>query len=130
MTVADTERTGRAAPEAVEEATIVTDPDGAPIGAVNAVAAPLAVWPELKAPHGALAQLTVQSTPAASMSLVTVAVKFAGVPAITEVGGAGVKAIEIRGTIVIVEDALLVLSEVEVAVTVTVPPAGTAPGAV
>jgi hypothetical protein len=130
VTFADTERVGKAVFDAVEVAVMVTLPAGAVTGAVNAVAALLAVWAGLNVPQGEFAQLTVQSTPAAATSLVTVAVKFTGVPAVAEVSGAGVKAMEIAGTTVTTADWFLVLSEVEVAVTVTAPPAGTAPGAV
>jgi hypothetical protein len=104
VTVAETDRTGGAVFDAVEVAVIVTVPAGIAMGAVNAVAAPLAVWAGLNVPQGVFVQLAVQSTPAAATSLVTVAVRFAGVPAVTEAGSAGVNATEIAGTIVTVAD--------------------------
>ncbi len=74
-------------------------------------------------------QVTDQSTPAVPTSFVTFAVKLAAVPAVTPVGIGEANAIEIAGTTVIVATAVLVGSAVDVAVTVTVPPDGTADGA-
>jgi hypothetical protein len=123
--------TGRTVLEAVAVAVMVTVPAGIVAGAVNWIADPLLECPfRLKVPHGGFVQVTVQSTPAAAMSLVTVAVRLVGVPATMGVGKAGVNAIEIAGTIVIVADALFVASADDVAVTVTVPPAGSDDGAV
>lgn len=81
-------------------------------------------------PQAELAQAAVQSTPAFPTSFVTTAVNAAPAPAVIEVAAAGENAIEIGGTIVIVAEELFVLSVVEVAVAVTVPPAGTVAGAV
>jgi hypothetical protein len=130
VTVAETDRTGGAVFEAVEVAMTVTVPAGAVIGAVNIVAVPLAVCARLKVPHGGAAQETVQSTPAAEISFVTVAVKAVPAPAVTELAAAGLKAMEIVGMIAIMAVPLLVLSVVEVAVAVTAPPVGMAEGAV
>lgn len=81
----------------------------------------------------ALPQVTDQSTPALVESFETTAVT--GVVAFTciDVGGGGLKTIEIGGgtaVIVIVAEADFVASACEVAVTLTVPPEGTAAGAV
>jgi hypothetical protein len=130
VTAAETDATGKAVFDAVEVALMVTVPAGAVMGDVNVVAVPLAVWAGLKAPHGVLVQVTVQSTPAPATSLVTIAVYAVPVPAVTDVAAAGEKTIEIAGTMVIVAEALFVLSVVEVAVAVAVPPVGTVDGAV
>jgi hypothetical protein len=134
VTTVDTERTGVAVLDAVDVAVIVMVPAGAVTGAVKAMGDPVAVWfgalelPDENVPQGVLVQATVQSTPALPMSLLTTAVKFAGVPAVTD-AGASVNAMAIAGTTVMLALALFVLSVVEVAVTVTTPPAGTMAGA-
>jgi hypothetical protein len=84
----------------------------------------------LNVPHGALAQLALQSTPAAATSFVTSAVKLAAVPAVKDESTGVTNAIEIAGSIVIVEAAFFVGSAVDVAVAVTVAPIGTLGGAV
>ena len=63
----------------VDVAVIVTvPPAGTTAGAVNVVAAPLAVWGGEKVPHAPeLPQVTVQSTPLFAGSLLTVATKGA-----------------------------------------------------
>jgi hypothetical protein len=93
---------------------------------------PLAVWVGLNDPQVPTgAQL--QSTPAFDASCETTAVSgFVAFTCIDD-GGAGLKTIEIgggTGVIVIVAEADFVESACEVAVTLTVPPEGTAAGAV
>ena len=80
----------------------------------------------------ALPQLALQSTPLFAGSLVTVAATFAVLLTVRLPGGAIEKATAIGAPAVtlIVAEADLVASAVEVAVMVTVPPAGTLAGAV
>jgi hypothetical protein len=114
--------------------TVTVLPVGTAAGAVYVVATLLSVAVGLKTPQApALPQVTVQFTPWFCESLVTTAVSDAAVLVCSEVGGAGLKATEITGAvvvIVIVADADFVGSVLEVAVTVTVLPVGTAAGAV
>ncbi len=87
----------------VEAAVIVTVlPAGTEAGAVNVVAAPLAVCAGEKVPHApGPPQLTVQSTPASAVSLATVATRGAPLFAIMEpVGTPCVIVTEIGATIV------------------------------
>ena len=60
---------------------------GAVVGAVNLVAAPLAVVAVEKLPHCELPQLTVHLTPAFALSLPTTAVRLMVVPVPVEDGG-------------------------------------------
>jgi hypothetical protein len=60
---------------------------GAEAGALYFVAAPLAVDPEEKLPHGEPPQFTVQVTPALTLSLLTMAVSVVLVPASSDDGG-------------------------------------------
>jgi hypothetical protein len=62
---------------------------GTVAGAVYTVAAPLAVFAAEKAPQCALPQATLQATPAFALSLLTMAVRLAVLPASTESGGWG-----------------------------------------
>jgi hypothetical protein len=87
--------------------------------------APLAEWfgaaafPELNVPQAEAPQLdAVQSRPAAAISLVTVALNVAGVPAVT-VEGLAVNETEMVGTILIVTEPDLVGSAMEIASGVT-----------
>ena len=109
--------------DAVDVAVTVTVlPKGIVSSAVYCVATPLAVWLGENDPQGVtpLLQLAVQSTPPELViSLLTVALKLAAVPAVIGVGNAGEKATEILGTRVIVADPLLLTSLIEVAITVT-----------
>jgi hypothetical protein len=96
---------------------------------------PLAVGVGLtlpQAPAPWLAQVTVQVTPALAESLLTVAVKGVVAPVTTlMVGGVTLTLIDpLAGVTVMVALAETVGSVTEVAVTVTVPPLGTAAGAV
>ena len=79
-----------------------------------------------------LPQVTVQVTPPLWLSLLTTAVRLAVVPSLMEDGGAGLRATEIEGVVMVmvagVDD--FVGSVTEVAVMVTVPEVGTAAGAV
>jgi hypothetical protein len=73
-------------------------PVGTPIGAVNVVAAPLAVWIGEKVPHtGALPQTATQSTPAFATSFVTVAATNAVALTDMEEGGLCIRDIETVG---------------------------------
>ena len=119
----------------VDLAVIVTVPlGGAFDGAEYVVATPLAVWRGVRLPQLSAPQLTDQSTPAAAGSLSTTAVS--GVECVAPVSCAyTVPGFTVRltaGGSVTVIDALadLAVSVAEVAVKVTVPPAGTADGAV
>ena len=107
---------------------------GTVAGAVYVTAAPLAVVAGLKLPHCGLPQATDQLTPPFLLSLVTTAVKLALVLASSDEAGCGLKEIPITGggvgAIVIVVDTVLVVSETDAAVIVTVLEAGTAAGAV
>jgi hypothetical protein len=79
----------------------VTDtvfPDGTPIGAVNVVGAPLAVWGGVNVPQmGALPHIATQSTPAFATSLLTVAETLLVLPTVIDEGGVWVMATEIVG---------------------------------
>jgi hypothetical protein len=127
---ADTDWIGSAVFDAVDVAVTVTLPAGAVMGAVNVTATPLAVWVELNTPQGAVVHVAVQSTPAAATSFVIVAVKLLATPAMMDVGGNCVNTIEMAGRTVTVEEAVVAGTDVDAAVTVTVPPAGTVEGAV
>ena len=96
------------------------------------VAAPLAVLVGSKLPHGALAQVTLQVTPALAESPVTEATTLAVAAVASEAGGGVLSVTEIVGAVVIVIEAVadFVGSEAEVAVTVTTPVPGTTVGAV
>jgi hypothetical protein len=68
-------------------------------------------------------QVTDHLTPPLLLSLLTTAVRLVFVPTTSEVGGVGVSATEMDGggaMIVIVAEAVLVVSATDVAVTVTV----------
>jgi len=127
---ADTNLVGSACEVAV---TVTVLPVGTAAGAVYVVATLLAVWVGANIPQApALPHVTDQSTPAFVESFETTAV--IGVVAFTcnDAGGVGLKTIVIcrGGVIVTVAENDFVLSVVEVAVTFTVPPEGTADGAV
>ena len=96
---------------------------------------PLAVVAGLKLPQAPeLPQVTVQLTPPFLLSLLTTAVRLVVVPVTSDVGAAGLNVTEMAGgggaVIVIVAEADFVVSETDVAVTVTVLLVGTAEGAV
>jgi hypothetical protein len=114
--------------------TVTVPPAGTLPGAWNDVATPLPVLVGLKKPHGGAPgpQFTVQVTPALAESLATTAVKGAVALMFMETRGGGLKVTEIAPpcVIVIVAEALLVLSVAEVALMVTVLPDGIAGGAV
>jgi hypothetical protein len=75
----------------------------------------------LKDPQAELPQVTVQVTPALLLSLVTTAVRLLVVPMVIDGGAAGLKATDMGGAAMVMEAVPdLVLSEVEVAVMVTV----------
>ncbi len=117
----------------VEVAVTVTEPPvGTEGGAVYVVALPLAVCAGLNDPQApALPHVTVQSTPALDGSFATTAVSGLLELTSTDEGGAGLKETAIAGTVMVVAAEIdFVLSAVEVAVTVTVAPAGTVAGAV
>ena len=82
---------------------VTIPPLGTAAGAVKVVAEPLAVWAGLKEPQLELPQVTVQSTPAADESLLTVAANIAVVPVCKEAGGTWVKVIVIGGGVVVME---------------------------
>jgi hypothetical protein len=85
----------------------------------------------LKLPHAELAQATVQVTPAALLSLLTFAVKLAEAPAVSDAGGfESATEIGVDVVMVIEAEADFVESAADVAVTVTMFPAGRAAGAV
>lgn len=85
----------------------------------------------LKLPHDEVPQATDQVTPAALLSLVTLAVKLAEAPTERDAGGLEITTeIGADAVMVIDTEADLVVSAAEVAVTVTVFPVGTAEGAV
>lgn len=118
---------------AVEEAVIVVvPPAGIVAGAVKVVLPPLAVCVGLKDPHSpAVWQVAFQSTPALAVSPVTVALKTTGVLTGRFEGGAVSNARVIpAAAMVITAVAVAVGSNVDVAVSVTVFPDGTALGAV
>jgi hypothetical protein len=96
------------------------------------VAVPLAVEVGAKLPQAVALQVTVHLTPALALSLLTTAVRLVVEPAASDIGGVGFRATEMGGAalIVIVAEAVLVVSVTEVAVTVTVAGLGTALGAV
>jgi hypothetical protein len=97
------------------------------------VPAPLAVVVELnvpQAPAALLPQATVQSTPALLESPVTVAVSVVDAPSPRDEGGVKLTVMTGEAVIFAVAVALVVPSFAEVAVIVTVPPAGTVEGAV
>jgi hypothetical protein len=106
----------------VEVAVMVTAPPaGSAPGAVNVVAAPLAVCAEENEPHiPGLPQVTVQSTPAFAASLLTVATRGA-LPASTMdlFGTPWVMATERGATMVTTAVAVTLPAAVEVAVMVT-----------
>ena len=116
----------------VDAAVIVTMfPEGTADGAVNVINWPLAVWLKLKEPQELPWHTAVQSTPALLGSKVTIADRF--VAALT--GRFAVGACDnamVRGACLIVTTAVAFWlgSAVEVAVIVTVLPAGTIVGAV
>jgi hypothetical protein len=75
----------------------------------------------LKDPQAELPQVTVHVTPAFLLSLVTTVVRLLVVPMVIDAGAAGLKATEMGGAaMVMVAVPDFVLSELEVAVTVTV----------
>jgi hypothetical protein len=118
---------------AVEAAwTVTVPPVGTAEGAVYVVATPLAVWVGLNDPQApALPQVTVQSTPAFVWSFETTAVIGLAELVCIDVGGGGLKTTVIAGRVmVMLAETNFVLSAVEVAWTVTVPPVGTVAGAV
>jgi hypothetical protein len=101
-------------------------------GAVKTVLAPLRVFAGLTAPQApAVPQLTLQVTPALAGSLMTVAVKVAVPLSTTEVADWLSVTVTAPATevTVIVAEAVLLGSVTELAVMVTVPPAGTVAGA-
>jgi hypothetical protein len=107
--------------EAVEVAVTVTVP-AAP-GAVNMVAAPLAVWVGLKLPQEPVG-VQVQSTPALVLSLVTVAESDAVPFGAKEVGApVNDKVTAAAALIVTVAEAMTLALAVAVALIVTVPAA-------
>jgi hypothetical protein len=119
---------------AVDVAVMVTVPPvGTALGAMYAVAEPLAVWAGSNLPHApAEPQLTVQSTPAIDGSFDTVAESATLACVVAEPGGVVVKAtVTLLGGGMIVTMALAeaLALVAEVAVTVTVP-LGTLAGAV
>ncbi len=96
---------------------------------------PLAVCAgeRLNVPHApALPHVAVQSTPRPAASLLTAAVRLAAAFSASVAGSADVivTASCVDAMIVTVADADFVVSETEVAVSVTMPPEGTAVGAV
>jgi len=126
-TWAEAERTGSIASEAVDVAVIVTvgfaTGHGTLFGTLYVMLAPLALWlgafgsPELKVPQVAVGQpVAVQSTPPGAISLVTVALKVVGTPAVI---ACVVSVTEIGGTIVTAAVPVFVGSAIEVAVTTT-----------
>ena len=112
--------------------TVTVLPVGIAAGAVKVV---VAVLPEalagLKLPHEELPQVTVQFTPAALLSSLTLAVKTAEVPTTIDVGGFEIVT-EIMGGGVMVTETEADFAEfaAEVAVMVTLFPVGTEDGAV
>jgi hypothetical protein len=113
----------------VEVALMVTVlPLGAAAGAVNVATAPLGVCAVIEPQAPTLPQVNVQSTPASLGSLVTVAFSTAIPLGATEsVAGA---TLTVTGSMVMFALTVFVGSVTEVAITVTVPPLGTADGAV
>ena len=84
------------------------------------MAVPLAVEAELKEPHGEMLQAAVQVTPLFWLSLLTIAVRLAVEPTMSDVGGAGLNVTESAGVVMLmVATAVFVVSVTEVAVTVT-----------
>jgi hypothetical protein len=120
---------------ACELAVIVTGlPAGIAEGAVKMVPAALAVVTGLKEPHApavALPHVAIQSTPALVESPVTVALMVVPLPVANDVAGCEIVT-EITGEVVTVAavEALVEPSFADVAVILTVPPAGTKDGAV
>jgi hypothetical protein len=96
------------------------------------VATSLAVWVGANDPQSALPQVTDQSTPACDESFTTFAVIGLVAPMFIDDGGGGLKETMIGGATVMemLAEIDFVLSAVEVAVTFTVLPVGTAAGAV
>ena len=81
-------------------------------------------------PQFELPQVTIQFTPLFDGSFVTTAVRAVMLLICTEEGGGGLKETMGAGVMVILAEANFVGSAVEVAVTVTMLPEGTAAGAV
>jgi hypothetical protein len=85
-----------------------------------------------KLPHAALPQVTDHVTPAFLLSLVRTAVMLVVAPTNSDVGGCALKATEMTpaAVMVIVAEAVFVVSVTEVAVTLTVAGLGIVVGAV
>jgi hypothetical protein len=109
---------------------VAVPPVGVAAGAVYVVVAPLAVDATLNVPHTPVGT-QLQFTEGSAGSFIVDAAITEVVPVCIAPGGGVVKEIDIvSGLIVIVWLAVLLLSVTELAVIVTLPPAGTETGAV